>query len=615
MIRFSSLRSLHHVLFSTILTYAGFVLFSLLITLNILEPKLIFHHIQPFFSLDPNYIREFSDLPGEYINFFAEFLIQLYYFPVLGSVVITLVLVFIALFTQYIWKTAFVGIPAIFILPSVILLILHKNYNYPYTLDIILFLSLLYLVACKATLSLIKPWVRLIVHGVFLEVFFYFSGLSGALTYSLLVLIFEITYLKHLYSLAVIPVLLAGNIIIAAFQEPLMTGSSYTELIKQQLPAFTRMGYLMIMILYVLFIIIQKYRISFIINSKTKKQFAGIWNRRYAYVTVILLFACMLLLKGKLFQNKEKYLTELDYMAYHGKWNKVLQLARTNDMNERMVKFQVNRALCHTGIMDDDLFSIDQSWGEHGLILSEIFNRKCLIPMSDLTYEIGYIKAANYWALEAHTYYPYYPRILKMLAVTFLLNEDYKSAEKYLNILKHSFVHKKWANEHAQYLYQKKPLIDNAEFAQKLAYNTDSILYIKTMLPHFDLIELIKKNPENRLAFDYLLSYFLLKKKLPEFYKYSQLYMKVFNYKRLPKTFEEAVLLLYIQNNVDYNTIKRHTTPVIFNRCEDFMTTLQMNPDNKEKARLMLANNYRNTYWYYYYFVKPNVVKKDINTY
>jgi hypothetical protein len=117
---------------------------------------------------------------------------------------------------------------------------------------------------------------------------------------------------------------------------------------------------------------------------------------------------------------------------------------------------------------------------------------------------------------------------------------------------------------------------------------------------------LIQTNGENRMAYDYLLSSYILDSRFPEFLDYLKYYG---NYKinTLPKSWEEA-LIFYIAKA---GTIPEFYSPrIVTDKCingySDFNKKLIQFKNNLQAAKSTLYQDYDDTFWYYCYYLGPN---------
>ncbi len=90
---------------------------------------------------------------------------------------------------------------------------------------------------------------------------------------------------------------------------------------------------------------------------------------RLAQGLIILLLAVAAALYS--YDKNKKYFLLIDYYARTEEWKKVLDLAQRGLPISNIVQCQVNRALYHSGLLCDKMFSMTQLFGSDGLFMLE----------------------------------------------------------------------------------------------------------------------------------------------------------------------------------------------------------------------------------------------------
>ena len=326
--------------------------------------------------------------------------------------------------------------------------------------------------------------------------------------------------------------------------------------------------------------------------------------------TIFIILAAILILIVA-FSRKEKKRVQIDYLAEQGRWEELLDISGGMESYDVMTVFNVNRALYHTGQLLDNLFCYPQKIGADVLFL-ENFDRQNSIPIADLYFDLGHIKAAQVMAYEWQTQLEYNPRMLKLIVVTNIISEEYDIAKKFLDILDKSIVHKKWVKHYRNYLSDES-LIESDSLIQvkrKLMPKFDFfITSISKKNSEVDLTGLLKENKNNKMAFEYLMARYLLECKFDYLLKYLDTFKKL-GYRKYPRHIEEALLLISIMDpskkvKLDYS-INAQT-------IKQFDSILSKSK-SKTEAQRTLKKEFRNTYWYYVRYIYPEIEKfKEIN--
>ena len=109
---------------------------------------------------------------------------------------------------------------------------------------------------------------------------------------------------------------------------------------------------------------------------------------------------------------------------------------------------------------------------------------------------------------------------------------------------------------------------------------------------------LLEKNKSNRMAFEYRMALYLLTGKLSEFAENLPL-LKDLRYERIPRTYEEAILL---QMSNTHTEVDLHGYAFTVDSCSRFegFAKVYASYDTKEAAMAELQRNYGDTYFFYY---------------
>ncbi len=300
------------------------------------------------------------------------------------------------------------------------------------------------------------------------------------------------------------------------------------------------------------------------------------------------------------YDPKTEQILAIDHAAQEGNWSKVLTLSEKYPGNNRLVLYYTNMALYQTGQLGNRMFDFRQQ-GTQGLWLN--WERDGVAPLfgAEIYYHLNYINEAYRWAFEAMMAKGPSPRLLKRLAVTSIINGDYQVADKYLNILDQTLFYDDWAKEKRKLTHSPELASNDVEIGQKrkMKIHHDFIAIENTK--DIGLIPLLQSQPNNRMAFEYLMASFLLNKDLEHFTEYIGR-LKDFGYREIPRHYEEALIAWMLTTKKEMTPegyAIRQSTLDNFSRYYDL---LKQNGRNPEKAKQMLANPFGNTFWYYLNF-------------
>ncbi|MBN1391182.1 MAG: hypothetical protein JW947_00085 [Sedimentisphaerales bacterium] len=229
----------------------------------------------------------------------------------------------------------------------------------------------------------------------------------------------------------------------------------------------------------------------------------------------------------------------VNYYASRGLWNKVLEIAGPLQHN-KFVNHHINLALYHTGRLGDDMFEYDQVKG--ALMLSdESINSRGQWWLFDTYLNLGHINLAESMLVLAMETFGERPLILKRLALINMVKGSIGAAKIYLKTLGRTLFDAGWA----------KNYLDKIERDPKLSTDKE-IQRLRGMMPEKDrdfeslddnlFLDLLDRNKNNRMAFEYLTAYYLLTGQID---KFAAVIGRIndFDYKAIPRSYEEAILL------------------------------------------------------------------------
>lgn len=299
-------------------------------------------------------------------------------------------------------------------------------------------------------------------------------------------------------------------------------------------------------------------------------------------------------------RNTEQIL-HIDHAVMMQDWPEALELCKAYPEPHSVVWQYANLSLFMQGRLLDDFLSFSSSDFDP-LFLP--FTPNNLIPLfgQEVYYQMGLMNESVRWAFEASVANPQgtQSRLLRRLAQANLVNRKYEVAGKYLTLLEQSLYYRRWARQ------MKLSLSDTL---------SDNLVWVKSkrdLLPQEDffsrghpilfLEDYVALQPGNKMAFEYLMAYFLLTKDLKAVMDYMpQLFNH--NYAKFPSLLAQVVVLYLATHPQDADLIKSYPVPSdVFKQFELFHSVLRTHQANPEVAKAMLKKDFGNTVWYYLQF-------------
>lgn len=289
-----------------------------------------------------------------------------------------------------------------------------------------------------------------------------------------------------------------------------------------------------------------------------------------------------------------------DYYARMGEWDKIVKHAEEHSVHDMDALIYLNLALSHTGKLATDMFRFPQM-GVSGFITKDPKSRMEFIQASEVAWQAGQINAAQRFAFVGvlSSQRCVQPRLMKRLVETYIVNGEYKAAEKYIKILESAPHYSAWAKEQRSLL--DDPGSSGCEWvAAKRAMMpvTDNPFDLTMNFPNA-IAFLIDDHIDNKAAFDYGMGFLLMYGELGTFMHYMDLIKGKGG--TLPKHYQEALCLYYLGIKGDRNSLSA------YNVGEDVQSRfMNFTRSVRSLSPAMLKSQFGDTYYYFYYIQGQN---------
>jgi hypothetical protein len=322
-------------------------------------------------------------------------------------------------------------------------------------------------------------------------------------------------------------------------------------------------------------------------------------HQRFLSIISLLVFT-VLLTSGIIARanfNLEKILS-LDSETYFGNPDRVLQMSQKYGLKERFGAYYTNMALATKGELSDKLLQTYQP-AVYGLIIpvSSDENWMTILFSNEVFFLLGDMNLAQHSAMLGMTFSPYQrsSRLIKRLAEINIINGDSAAARKYLRLLDRTLYHHKWSKSREKlnsslatslWLSEKRAQIAHTDTLRK---STDYLASLKF---------LVKQNPGNIIALDYLMCFHLLNKNLKDFREVYDQYGR-FIVRKVPSVYQEALMILLHTSRSTPEEIARYN--LSFQKMQDFRNYTQLFEQTEGKMDA-LTERFGKTYWFYFHF-------------
>jgi len=299
------------------------------------------------------------------------------------------------------------------------------------------------------------------------------------------------------------------------------------------------------------------------------------------------------------YDTEKKALFVIDYYANQGMWPQLLRIARRHPNNYFVVN-AVNRALYHTGRLSYDMFS----WPQHPdtLFLSIEEYKYAYWKKLGVYLDIDLVNMAENALTESLEGLGERPIILKRLALINMAKANYDSARIYLGALSKTLFHAGWDNNYLEHLKSDTNLSEDKEIQRLRSVNMEDD-YAFTFHHNIEatLLKLLEKNRQNRMAFEYLMSLYLLTGQLEKFVQNLDR-LDDFGFSQFPRLYEEAMLVYVNIAGKPINLRGRRLSSESRQRFDGFNQVLNNYGKNKQAAFNTLAKDYWDSYFFYYVY-------------
>jgi len=593
--------------FSGIVTvlYFLFFFFAMLLVVN---PAQSYFIQQPLFLFDKVFLWSYLEYPGGLIQYVFLFLSQFYVYPLLGALIITVIAVSVFFFTDRIMRFFdFNRFGLLLKLAPVTALFYLHSFS-----DGILVTSLILLFTLKLFFYYLQTFRkmmggRLTVFLFFSLFLFYVAGGCGLLLFQVLCLFAEWVNFDKKKSLPVLLLILLSALVpylAARFLFFMTPEQSYFHLLIPETYYTPRI------ILYVLYIY---YPLLVLFCNLMPKQKTQNLNERRAILSSILEIAmiCILTCLSLFFWSRSEsvFTDKIKYLAHKGEWKELLDLTDKHYSEDRLVNFNINRALYFTNRLPDDLFKRPNFWGQQALFLGSYTLGSIAIENSELFFDLGHIRAARQWAYEAQTICENSPRVLKMLALTNIMEGDYKAASTMLEKLDKSVIYKKWAQYYLNGIKDTTVFQSDSLIQEKRRLMPSDVHFMNGKKVEVDLFSLLKKNPHNKMAFEFLMAYLMLSDQIEKLDITDQIsYLKQLGYKEIPEPYQEAILVYISKKRLEVFDLGGYQfSPDVEKGFADYLTILQRYGMDRSAAQAELYQKFGSSYWYYQQYISPYI--------
>lgn len=487
----------------------------------LVHPELLSWHEQnQMFLFTGDYFSERISVAGGLADYISEFLTQFYLYPTLGAFI--LAIVFVAL-QQLLYAASKVicadlqrdwTLFALSFLPVTYLWGVMGDINMLLSFPVALLLSLATFLLARPlgwlgqlTLSLALYWLAgpAFAVQVILAMIAELSGTKSWLTKGLRAAILLIVAIAWVW--------ICRTLWVAQYPwNTVLAGINYHRitLMTLQAPA----GVYVVMALMALLPIITRLFSWFCQTFRNRALADGVFA---SILSLCLMGTSLYLCTSKACFDPNSY-TMLQQMLLLRKsdWRGIIEHAHANQqtayINTPLSCNAVNLALAKTQQMSVHMFEVPQH-GIQGLIMPPVRDNVSNVASMEVFWQLGFVNESMRYAFDSQESIPNCrksARFMQRLAECNIINGRYDVASKYIDFLKQTYFYCDWARQAEQYLYNEERIAQYPEWAQKREMRLENdFLYSYSEMDKM-LGQLVLRNSDNQLAYDYFMAALLL---------------------------------------------------------------------------------------------------------
>ncbi len=582
----------------------------------------------PVFFKGWPFLESFLSYPGGPVEYLSAFLSQLFYIGWAGAIVVTVQAWLLCAAAGHIFnKMNLPGLRLLRFVPAILILVTYTRYTYHFVTTTA-FLTALAFVCLYLRLAEVKkrspdaglstsdlcPLFSVLCFLVLSAILYYITG-AAYLLFSVLCGMYELLVKKRylhgmLYLMFAIAVpylegvILFGSSLINAFSDLLPFSWKFLSLeSRRELIEIVYALYLFVPSAILISRLWQRIRAG---RQKTDGRWQSLGLLREKSVLghlpsavrsaalLVIVFAAVFLSHD----TKKKGLLAVQYYACHRMWPEVLRAAGRRPDSPLVIN-AVNRALYHTGRLGYDMFS----WPQHpdALILTGQDRLLTCWHKFDTQIDLGLLNMAQKNLVECMEVFGAQPLILQRLAFIDMVKANYDSARIYLAVLSKTLFHASWANEYMAKLQSDPNLLKDKEIQDLRAVCMDkdypSVFFSRERM----LCDLLEKNDENRMAYEYLSAWYMLNRQLEKSVGNIER-LSDFAYRELPPLYEEVLLIYAYGTKKSIRLTGYQPKREARMRIEHFSQVFNRYGRNKPAAFDELAKDYGDSYFFYHIF-------------
>ncbi len=305
--------------------------------------------------------------------------------------------------------------------------------------------------------------------------------------------------------------------------------------------------------------------------------------------------------------NDENFRAELkqNQAIWDEDWERVAELGKVSCEPTRLVVMNKNLALLHLGRAGEEMFKFPEG---SSVPNSTMHVRLVQTGGKMAYYQYGRFNFCYRWCVEDAVEYGWKIEYLKLAVRSMIASGQYKTAHRYVEILKRTLFHASWAERYEKMLLNPKL----ADKAPEISFPRQLFKYKNTLDVDESYVEAYLLNQMTSNLFvdpspvctEASLMHALIRKDTQLFWNAIVAYLGTHKQFRIPTHYQEA-LLLYANIDRRADISKFRFDKKIEQRFREFSKlTAKYRGMSEEQMAPYFKDSYGDTYWYFYFFVR-----------
>jgi len=294
---------------------------------------------------------------------------------------------------------------------------------------------------------------------------------------------------------------------------------------------------------------------------------------------------------------------QADYYCQHEMWPEVLEAAGKMPTSEYDGRHNQNvmLALYHTGRLGEEMFRYPQTPGvvQHDMLEGK--DSHTYFQESRFFLELGMVNEAEKCAHEAFALEGDMPTILNHLAVINIVKDQLGTAHVFLNALSRKPLYRQLAENMLRRL-SEDPGLEGDPRVQQIRRSMASEDRAFLVVNHeASLLRLVEKNPDNRMAFEFLMAHYLCVAR-PDKVVENLPHLHRFRYCRIPRHFQEAIVLHAAKSGGPPPLGEFQLASETLADARTFFDILKSTPNRDRAIQKAVEAGLGGSYYFYYRF-------------